>query len=269
MIIPQTEVIAILDGREIYREALPPGQYEIGREEGSRIRLLGSERVSRHHALLTLNYFDWVIEDLHSSNGTVVGGKAVTEPTFIFPTQDVRVGDVELYLRRLRSDDAGSSLAPQARAALQYLPAEVRGERKYKIKGIIAMGGMGVILEAEDVSTRRTVAMKTLISTDTAEAVARFVDEAQITAQLEHPNIIPVYEVSVNELEKPFFTMKLVRGESLKQVIHGLRLERPKTIERYPLSELLTIFLKVCDAISYAHSKGVAGGFRTHWPRSR
>ncbi len=257
MIIPQTELIAVLAGRELYRGTLPPGQYTIGRDEDVQIRLLGSERVSRHHALLSLNYFEWLIEDLRSSNGTFVAGELIAGPTFIFPQQDLRVGDVQLHLRRLRTDDAGSSLAPQAEAALRYLPTEIRGERKYKIKGMIAMGGMGVVLEAEDVSTRRVVAMKTLLSTDSAEKVARFVDEAQITAQLEHPNIVPVYEVNVNELEKPFFTMKLVRGETLKQVLHGLRLERPKTVRHYPLSELLAIFLKVCDAIAYAHSKGV------------
>ena len=256
MITPQTEVIATIESREIYRKALPPGEYEIGREIDSAIRL-HSDKLSRRHALLTLNYFDWFIEDLGSANGTRVGGTAISEPTLIFPQQEVRVGDVELHLRRLRSDDPASSLAPQAQAALQFLPAEIRGERKYKIVGIIAMGGMGVVLEAHDVSTRRVVAMKTLLSMDSPEDVARFVDEAQITAQLEHPNIVPVYEVNVNELEKPFFTMKLVRGESLKQIIHGLRLERARTIERYPLNELLTIFLKVCDAMAYAHSKGV------------
>ncbi len=257
MIIPQTELIGLLDGQEIFREALPPGHYEIGREADCPIRLLGSERVSRRHALLTLNYFDWIIEDLRSANGTFVAGKTIAEPTYLFPQQEVCVGDVQLHLRRLRSDDAGSSLAPQAQAALQYLPTEIRGERKYKIKGMIAMGGMGVVLEALDVSTRRIVAMKTLLSMDSAQVVARFVDEAQITAQLEHPNIVPVYELNVNELEKPFFTMQLVRGESLKQVLQGLRLERPKTLGQYPLSELLTVFLKVCDGIAYAHSKGV------------
>ena len=257
MIIPQTELIALLEGRELYRAALPPGQYVIGREADAQIRLLGSERVSRHHALLTLNYFDWIIEDTGSSNGTFVAGDTIAEPTFIFPRQEVHVGDVQLHLRRLRSDDAEGSLSPQVEAALRFLPAEIRGERKYQIKGMIAMGGMGVVLEAQDVSTRRRVAMKTLLFTDSAETVARFVDEAQITAQLEHPNIVPVYELNVNEMEKPFFTMKLVHGESLKQVLLGLRLERPRTIEQYPLSELLTIFLKVCDAIAYAHSKGV------------
>jgi serine/threonine protein kinase len=257
MIIPRTELVAIHEGREIFREVLPPGEYEIGRADDSRICLKGSEKVSRRHAVLRLNYFDWIIEDIGSSNGTEVAGTIIAEATFIFPQQDVRVGDVEIHLRRLRRDDADGSLAPQAEAALKFLPTEIRGERKYKIRGIIAIGGMGVVLEAIDASTNRVVAMKTVLSTDTEETVARFVDEAQITAQLEHPNIVPVYELNVNELDKPFFVMKLVRGESLKHVLQALRLERPKIVERYPLSELLTIFIKVCDAVAYAHSRGV------------
>ena len=143
MIIPQTELIATLGGRELYRAVLPPGQYVIGREADAQIRLLGSERVSRHHALLTLNYFDWIIEVTGSSNGTYVAGDTIAEPTFIFPQQEVHVGDVQLHLRRLRSDDAEGSLAPQVQAALRFLPTEMRGERKYKIKGMIADGRHG------------------------------------------------------------------------------------------------------------------------------
>ena len=59
-------------------------------------------------ARLSLNYFDWLIEDLGSLNGTFVAGEPSAEPTFIFPRQDVQVGDVQLHLRRLRSDDAAS-----------------------------------------------------------------------------------------------------------------------------------------------------------------
>jgi serine/threonine protein kinase len=63
--------------------------------------------------------------------------------------------------------------------------------------------------------------------------------------------------LNVNELDKPFYTMKLVRGDSLAAALTGLRLERPAALERYPLGELLAIFLRVCDAIGYAHSRGV------------
>ncbi|MEO6742534.1 MAG: FHA domain-containing serine/threonine-protein kinase [Chthoniobacteraceae bacterium] len=256
MITPQTEVIAMHGGKQIFRAVLPPGEYLIGRE-GEVAILLPSEKVSRRHARLTLSYFDWLIEDLSSSNGTRVGGKKAGESTMIFPSQEVKVGDVELRLRRLTLDDAKESLAPQTAALHRYLPAEMRGHGKYKLHGLIAVGGMGAVLEAEDVATRRRVAMKVLLNANTAEDVARFVEEAQITAQLEHPNIVPVYELNVNELDKPYYVMKLVRGEALSQVLAGLRLERSATLERHPLGGLLLIFQKICDAIAYAHSKGV------------
>lgn len=253
---PQTELVALVEGRELYRATLPPGEYLIGREVDAAIRL-DSNKVSRRHALLTLNYFDWRIEDFGGTNGTRVGGVAVTEPALIFPQQAVQVGNVDLHLRRLRLSEAGGALAPQTETVLHYLPTEIRGERKYKVKGVIAVGGMGIVLEAEDVATRRAVAMKTMHGTGSAESVARFIEEAQITAQLEHPNIVPLYELNVNALDLPFYTMKLVRGESLRQVLERLRLERAATVEQYPLSELLGVFQKVCDAIAFAHSKGV------------
>lgn len=256
MLIPRTEVIAALEGQELYREILPPGEYVIGRETGIRIRV-HSDRVSARHAQLTLSYFDWVIEDFGSTNGTFVGGRAISEQTLIFPGQEVRVGNVELRLRRVRIDDVAASLAPQTEAVLRYLPSELRGERKYRVKGLIAIGGMGVVLEAEDAGTRRLVAMKVLLHLDSPIDVARFIEEAQITAQLEHPNIVPVYELSVNELDKPFFAMKLVRGHSLQNILSGLRLQLPASLRQYPLDELLRIFNHVCDAVAFAHSKGV------------
>jgi serine/threonine protein kinase len=256
MVTPQTEVVGLVDEREIYRAVLPPGEYVIGREGEVHI-LLPSDKVSRRHALLTLNYFEWMIEDFESANGTRVGGKSIRDTTPIFPSQEVRVGNVYLRLRRIQSDEGAESLAPQTAALLHYLPTELRGERKYTVRGVIAVGGMGVVLEAEDAAMRRTVAMKTLLPGASVEAVARFVEEAQITAQLEHPNIVPVYELNVNELDNAFFVMRLVRGESLQTVLQRLRLERARTQERYPLSEMLTILQKICDAVAFAHAKGV------------
>ena len=151
MQIPQTELVALVEGREIYREVLPPGEYVIGREVDAQIRL-DSNKVSRRHAMLTLNYFEWMIEDYGSANGTRVGGVPVTESAHIFPQQAVQVGNVDLQFRRLRMEDAAGTLAPQTAAVLHYLPTEMRGERKYRIKGVIAVGGMGMVLEAEDVA---------------------------------------------------------------------------------------------------------------------
>jgi eukaryotic-like serine/threonine-protein kinase len=256
MFIPLTEIIATLDGKILYQETVPPGDYVIGREIGCNIRL-DSTKVSRRHGQLSLSYFDWSIEDFGSSNGTWVSGKRVAEPTMLFPRQELRIGNVLLTLRRIRTAETSTGLAPQTETVLRYLPAELRDDRKYHVRGLIAMGGMGAVLDAEDLATRRPVAMKVLLNANTSEDVARFIEEAQITAQLEHPNIVPIYELNVNELDKPFYTMKLVRGESLAHVLHALVTERDGAGQRWPLGELLVTFDKACDAIAFAHSKGV------------
>src|SRR3954462_98150 len=138
MIVPQTEIAAEIEGREICRKLLPPGEYIIGRGVDADIRL-ASEKVSRRHALLTLNYFEWLIEDNGSANGTRVGGQLVKDCAQIFPRQEVQVGDVHVTLRRLHADETVDSLAPHAAVVLQYLPVEFRGERKYRVRGVMAM----------------------------------------------------------------------------------------------------------------------------------
>ena len=255
---PQTEVVATMDGAEIFRAVLSPGDYVVGRDDDAEIPV-NAARVSRHHARLTLDYFDWFIEDLQSANGTRVGGKRLEEKemALIFPGQDVQVGNVELHLRRLPMDPADPDLAPQTEAMRRYLPPEVCNGRRYRVKGTVARGGLGIILEAEELSTRRTVAMKVLLDIRSPEAVARFIEEAQITSQLEHPNIVPIYELNANEQDKPFFTMKLVRGQSLRKVLEGVKSESSEQPCEYHLAELLRIFGKVCDAVGFAHSKGV------------
>jgi serine/threonine protein kinase len=176
----------------------------------------------------------------------------------VFPLQELRIGNVHVKLRRIRNDNVDlDSIAPQTAAVLRFLPPELRGDRRYSVRKLIGMGGMGAVVEAEDLATKRVVAMKVLLNANMPEDVARFVEEAQVTAQLEHPNIIPIYELNVNELDKPYYTMKLIRGDSLREVLRLLATASPMFQSRYPLGELLTIYQKVCDAISYAHSKGV------------
>src|SRR5438477_138513 len=80
-------------------------------------------------------------------------------------------------------------------------------------------GGMGAILNAREIAIRREVAMKVMLGTGGEEDLHRFVEEAQITGQLEHPNIVPVHELSVDENDQVFYTMKLVRGVTLRLVL--------------------------------------------------
>ncbi len=131
--------------------------------------------------------------------------------------------------------------------------------RKYEIEDTIAHGGMGEILEAKDLTIKRTVAMKMLLANreKTPDVLLRFIEEAQITGQLEHPGIVPVHELGFNDRNEIFYTMKYVKGVTLKEIIRKIRAGDAETITNYPLSRLLTIFQKVCDAVAYAHSKGV------------
>jgi tetratricopeptide (TPR) repeat protein len=123
--------------------------------------------------------------------------------------------------------------------------------------GEIARGGMGVIVKLMDNDIRRPVAMKVILGHSDGEPLARFVEEAQVTGQLEHPNIVPVHELGLEADGRVFFTMKLVKGESLESIIDKIAEKNPEYLREYTRSHLIQIFQKICDAIAFAHSRGV------------
>lgn len=120
----------------------------------------------------------------------------------------------------------------------------------------LGRGGMGHVHPATDRNLLRPVALKRLNKEFSSVPFYRdgFIAEAQMTGQLEHPNIVPVHELSVDRRGVPYFTMKLVQGVGLHQWLsHPNR--RPGSPER--IEGGLEIFLKVCDAVAYAHHRGV------------
>jgi serine/threonine protein kinase len=169
----------------------------------------------------------------------------------------IRIGTVTMQLRRFKFEADPGSISPHSAAVKRHLPPDFLRDRKYDIGGIIAQGGMGAIVDAQEKLLRRKVAMKVMLHTGSQQELLRFIEEAQITGQLEHPNIVPVYELGVDEQEQVFYTMKLVRGTTLHQVLQLIDTGAPEIVEKYPLSALLTIFQKACDALAFAHSKGV------------
>jgi len=123
-------------------------------------------------------------------------------------------------------------------------------------QGEIARGGMSAIHSVLHRDLRHVVAMKVLdpnFGRDRASRL-RFVEEAQITGQLDHPNIPPVHDLWTDEQGNLCFTMKLVKGKTLNQVLAERGPGQPSDRE---LERLLQLFLKVCDAVSFAHSRGV------------
>jgi hypothetical protein len=129
------------------------------------------------------------------------------------------------------------------------------GASRYRIGGLIGSGGMGDVRSCEDVSIGRDIAIKTLrFGIDASyETTGRFLREARLQARLEHPAIVPVYEIGTTPAGGPFFTMKRVRGVTLAQVLADLG--KSQTV--WSLRKLLTAFANVCLAVDYAHRRGV------------
>ncbi|PHX94748.1 MAG: hypothetical protein CK546_05995 [Pedosphaera sp.] len=129
----------------------------------------------------------------------------------------------------------------------------------YELGRILAKGGMGAILSARDNSIQRTVAVKVILTGAEAsdEHVHRLIAEARITGQLEHPNIVPLHDLGVTADGVVYYTMRLVEGVTLSEVLEKIQQKDAGAIAKYPLRTLLTAFQKICDAVAFAHSRGV------------
>ncbi|MHC4913422.1 MAG: protein kinase domain-containing protein, partial [Planctomycetota bacterium] len=126
-------------------------------------------------------------------------------------------------------------------------------DSRYQVAGEIARGGVGVIFKGRDRDLGRDVALKVLRKelVTSPEILQRFVEEAQVEGQLQHPGIIPVYGLGLQPDGRPFFAMKLVKGRTLGAILKDtddLARARPR---------LLGIFERVCQAVAYAHARGV------------
>ena len=148
------------------------------------------------------------------------------------------------------SSDAGTAAAVP--------PPSVR----YVREAVAGQGGMGTVHVARDVELLRRVALKEL-SLEVAHdrsARSRFVREVQVTAQLDHPHIVPVYGLEVASGGRPAYAMKLVEGQTFGQLIADTRAfyeKKEAPDDDHALPARLEHFLKVCDAVAYAHERGV------------
>src|ERR1700686_2995756 len=145
---------------------------------------------------------------------------------------------------------------PQTDETLDDLLSRIHGSDadwllgNYQILEEIGRGGMGVIYRARQRHSRRIVALKRVLSyhADSQETLARFRREAEAAASLDHPNILPIYEVSESEDGRPFFSMKFAPGGTLQQVAPALRNE---------LRQCVALVAKIARAVQYAHSRGI------------
>jgi serine/threonine protein kinase len=141
-------------------------------------------------------------------------------------------------------------------ASGEHGPMRPVTSKRYLLGAEIARGGMGAVLQAMDREMRREVAVKYLLDQGDHAKRLRFVEEAQITGQLEHPNIVPIHELVVDAQSQLYFAMKMVKGRSLAQVLGAMQ-QGTNGDSEYTLPRLLTVFVGVCNALAYAHSRGV------------
>lgn len=128
----------------------------------------------------------------------------------------------------------------------------------YELLDEIARGGMGVVFKGKQLSLRREVAIKKIKSAKEDLAKKdKFISESLVTAYLDHPNIVPVYDLGQNENQEVFLAMKLVGGTEWKNLLNPKTAEDKKLAAKYNTEDHLGILLNVCNAVAYAHSKKI------------
>lgn len=155
------------------------------------------------------------------------------------------------------ADPQSATVKPASGISFQADPRQIE-IAGYSVGEELGRGGMGSVLSAEDGRLDRHVALKVMLAADAGRAARiRFEREARVLARLEHPNIVPIHDVGKTADDRPFYTMKLVRGRTLQSIIRALREQEAAAVKAYTLDDLLVIFRKVCDAVAFAHDRGV------------
>ena len=188
-----------------------------------------------------------------------------------FPEEAPQSG-ISLDTRTLLSLEGGGGGGPGGAAPIRS--RLVQDAARYEIKREFARGGMGRILLSRDLDVGRDVALKELLpelvsggtramgsagGAETDETGERFLREAKVTGQLEHPNIVPVYEIGERDDSSVYYTMKYVRGKTMAARLREIRKDEKLSDEQKNQErlKLLDAFVAMCNAIAFAHSRGV------------
>ena len=239
-------------GTPLARCLIRRGRYVIGQARRNEI-VIDDDSVSGIHArLAVVSEEEIYIEDLGSANGTLVNGQPASGNTRVTFDCKVQIGATTLEFQR------GGLPA----SVFRFLPEGFLRPRRYDCAGAIVQGSTSTIHEARDTSLNREVARKVMLpsSQATAAHVLRFIREAQVTSQLQHPGILPIYDLGLDEQGLLYYTTRFIEGESLAAILDRIAAGDAATIARHRFASLLTIFQKACDAVAFAHSRGVVHG---------
>ncbi|MBK8180460.1 MAG: serine/threonine protein kinase [Planctomycetes bacterium] len=160
--------------------------------------------------------------------------------------------------------EENAAQAEQLARLLSQMETRTNAASRYSIEAEVGRGGMGIVYRVTDTTLDRPMAMKVILgqASDSRTGrtpplaprqLARFLNEARLTSQLDHPGIVPVHEVGVDGEGRAFFTMKLVKGQTLSEVFECRRGSDPK----WSMPRILGVIQRVCEAMAFAHEKGI------------
>ena len=260
------------------------GVYLVGSGAGVDVRLQ-TEGVAEYHVSVEVGSEQVRVEDL--AGGVSVNGKAVSNRVEAEMPASIELFGTKLVVEAVQRDvsvaekmemdplDAPTmvvAFSPENGEGLAF-PASFEGPLegketgaalgvreastavRYELRKELAQGGMGIVYVGCDAELERELAVK--VSKLGIGEDPRFALEAKVLGQLAHPNIVPIHAMGTDEDGFPFYSMKLVKGRSLQNIIQGLRDEEEEVLKAFPLGRLMEVFRKVCDAMAFAHSKKV------------
>lgn len=187
--------------------------------------------------------------EVKSATATIVGGPGRVEldatiaaPARPAPSALASAARTTVLPRRVAKDQAETVMHPRFDRVDQ-----------------LGKGAMGEVALVRDNDIRRTVAVKYLRSEIASDegALLRFADEVRVVGQLEHPSIVPVYDVGVDEAGQHFIVMKHLQGETMEAIIEKLRAGDAAAVARFTPEHRAHLFLQILEAIRYAHARGV------------
>ena len=168
--------------------------------------------------------------------------------------------DVGLDRDMVSDDTVLSDPSDSTPDTAQQLHTGIESSR-FRVIRTYAKGGLGRVVLARDIGLSRNVAIKDINpKRDSDQARMRLVREATVTGGLEHPNIIPVYDIGYYDDGSPYYMMRFVQGHTLRDAIlefHAKEAEQNRTAHRLEMRRLLRHLIEVCNAVGYAHSQGI------------
>ena len=197
--------------------------------------------------------------DVEKSLAAIPAGRSLREGL-----SEIGESTIEASLIRLGSAVTLEDNDADAGRTVSYSVGMATGDGlRFRILRPHAQGGLGAVFVALDGELNREVALKQMLDkhADDAESRGRFLLEAEITGGLEHPGIVPVYGLGAHGDGRPFYVMRFIKGDSLKEAINRFHADTSQKSDpgrrSLGLRKLLRPFIDVCNAIEYAHSRGV------------